>query len=64
MLEPDAVKVASPVLRGLGTGNGSWLLGNSFKYPPAFSAFRLRLLMNIDGALISTDFPKFFCHDL
>ena len=27
MLEPDAVKVASPVLRGLGTGNGSWLLG-------------------------------------
>jgi hypothetical protein len=26
-LEPDVVKVASPVLRGLGAGNGLWLLG-------------------------------------
>ena len=27
MLEPDVVKVASPVLRGLGAGDGSRLLG-------------------------------------
>ena len=27
MLEPDAVKVARPVLRGLGVGNGPRLLG-------------------------------------
>jgi hypothetical protein len=27
MLEPDAVKVARPVLRGLGAGNGLRLLG-------------------------------------
>jgi hypothetical protein len=29
MLEPDVVKVASPVLGGLGAGNGSWLLGEA-----------------------------------
>jgi len=28
-LEPDVVKVASPVLRGLGAGNGLWLLGKN-----------------------------------
>jgi len=28
-LEPDVVKVASPVLRGLGAGNGLWLLGET-----------------------------------
>jgi hypothetical protein len=27
-LEPDVVKVASTVLRGLGAGNSLWLLGN------------------------------------
>jgi len=31
MLEPDVVKVASPVLRGLGAGNGLWLLGEMVK---------------------------------
>ncbi len=31
MLEPDVVKVASPVLRGLGAGNGLWLLGELVK---------------------------------
>jgi len=32
MLEPDAVKVARPVLIGLGAGNGPWLLGTKIRH--------------------------------
>jgi hypothetical protein len=32
-LEPDAVKVASPVLRGLGVSDDPWLPGHEIPYP-------------------------------
>jgi hypothetical protein len=34
-LEPDVVKVASPVLRGLGAGNGPRLLGETMGGRPS-----------------------------
>jgi len=35
-------------------------LENNFRTPPAFSALRVSISINIPGALFLTDFPKFF----